>query len=315
MTRQSVQVSVPESAAAIADIMAAAGVPTGVYTNLRATHDQVSHLLIEDPRVRGISLTGSERAVAAVAAQAGAALKNVVLELGGSDPYVVLSAQDIPAAVAAAVQTRLENTGQACNSNKRIIVHADIYEDFVAEAVRVVSQLQPRPPAEITDGVGQRFFGPMSSAGAAEKIVAQIEAAVAAGATVHTGGQRLDGPWASGFYVSPAVLTDVPVGSEVYYEEFFGPVVTIFRAADDAEALRLANNTPYGLGASVFADQPGRAEAFGEHLQAGMVGINGEVPMTEETPFGGVKSSGYGRELGELGMEEFVNKRVICVHK
>jgi succinate-semialdehyde dehydrogenase/glutarate-semialdehyde dehydrogenase len=304
--------SVPESALAIEKIMADAGVPDGVYTNIFATHDQIS-TVIEDPRVQGVSLTGSERAGAAIAAQAGAALKKAVLELGGSDPYVILSSDDVRAAARTALEVRLENTGQACNSNKRIIVHEDIYDAFVDEAVHIIGALTPADPAKVDNVL--EAFGPLSSEAAADKIVSQITTAVDAGATLRTGGERLGGDYADGFYVSPAVLTDIEVGSDIYYEEFFGPVVQVYKASSDEEALALANDTQYGLGSTVFATEEGRAEAFAEGLQAGMVGVNQSAPETEEMPFGGVKRSGYGRELGPLGMDEFVNKRLFSVKK
>ncbi|MGP9609861.1 aldehyde dehydrogenase family protein [Corynebacterium sp. AOP36-E1-14] len=304
--------SVPESALAIQKIMDDAGVPEGVYTNIFATHDQIA-TVIEDPRVQGVSLTGSERAGAAIAAQAGAALKKAVLELGGSDPYVILSSDDIRAAARNALEIRLENTGQACNSNKRIIVHEDVYDEFVDEAVHIIGALKPSDPAKVDDVL--TAFGPMSSEGAADKIVSQIGAAVESGATLRTGGERVGGGHADGFFVSPAVITDIEVGSDIYYEEFFGPVVQVYKVSSDEEALTLANDTQYGLGSSVYATEEGRAEKFAEGLEAGMVGVNQPAPETEDMPFGGVKRSGYGRELGPLGMDEFVNKRLYSVKK
>ncbi|WP_448851490.1 NAD-dependent succinate-semialdehyde dehydrogenase [Corynebacterium sp. 335C] len=299
--------SVPGCAEAIQKIMDDAGVPEGVYRNIFADHSQIS-TIIEDPRVQGVSLTGSERAGAAVAEQAGRALKKVVLELGGSDPYVILSSDDPREAARTALTVRLENTGQACNSNKRLIVMDDVYEEFVDELVKQVSALEPGDPLKGGEGT----FGPMSSEGAAKTIVDQIERAKAAGATVHVGGERLDRP---GFWVSPAVVTDVPRDSDVHREEFFGPVATVYRVSSDEEALELANDTQYGLGATVFAVEEGRAEAVADKIDSGMVGVNGSAPEAEDMPFGGVKRSGYGRELGPLGMDEFVNKRLVHVAK
>ncbi|AGP29739.1 aldehyde dehydrogenase family protein [Corynebacterium terpenotabidum] len=310
--------SVPGCALVVEEIIRQAlregGYPEAVYTNIFATHDQIS-TVIEDPRVQGVSLTGSERAGAAIAAQAGAALKKVVLELGGSDPYVILSTDDVKAAAATAVAIRLENTGQACNSNKRIIVSAEIYEEFVDEAVALVSALTPKDPAQIEDYTQEKAFAPLSSERAADTLVDQIGRAVDAGATLRVGGTRLGGDFASGFYVAPAVLTDIPVGTPIAYEEFFGPVVSVFKVSSDEEALALANDTQYGLGSTVFATEPGRAEKFAEGLEAGMTGVNQSAPETESMPFGGVKRSGYGRELGPLGMDEFVNKRLYAVKK
>lgn len=310
--------SVPGCALAVEEIVRQAlregGYPEAVYTNIFATHEQIS-TVIEDPRVQGVSLTGSERAGAAIAAQAGAALKKAVLELGGSDPYVILSTDDVKAAAADAVAIRLENTGQACNSNKRIIVSADIYDEFVDEAVALVSALSPKDPAEIRDYTAEKAFGPLSSERAAENLLDQIGRAVDAGAQLRVGGTRVGGDVASGFYVAPAVLTDIPVGSPIAYEEFFGPVVTVYKVSSDEEALALANDTQYGLGSTVFAVEPGRAEKFAEGMEAGMTGVNMSAPETESMPFGGVKRSGYGRELGPLGMDEFVNKRLYAVKK
>lgn len=302
--------SVPKAALRIQEIMEEAGIPKGVYQNIFADHQQVSEI-IDDPRVQGVSLTGSERAGASVAAQSGKALKKVVLELGGSDPYIVLSSDNIRQTVQDAIGIRLENTGQACNSNKRIIVHADIYDEFVAAAVEFVRQFKPSFPQRIEDPVGQKRFGPMSSEKALEQMLKQIHAAKYAGATVHLGGQRAQGEFTDGYFLFPAVITDIPVGSDIYYEEFFGPVVTIYKATSDEQALKIANDTQYGLGASVYALEKGRAELIGNRLEAGMVGINKQPPEAEDMPFGGVKRSGYGRELGRVGMDEFVNKKLV----
>lgn len=297
-----------ESASAIAAIMREAGVPEGVYENLFATHEQISSVIADD-RVAGVSLTGSERAGAIIAQQAGQALKKVVLELGGSDPFVVLSHNDIPALARDAAAIRFENTGQACNSNKRMIVMADVYDEFVAEMVKLTGELQPIDPLENTEGGG---FSPLSSEAAANGLLSQLEDATANGARLLVGGERLD---RDGFWVSPAVLVDVTPAARAYREELFGPVAMIFRVESEAEALALANDTPYGLGASVYSTDAAQAERFGEQLEAGMVGVNSQAPEVSEMPFGGVKRSGYGRELGPLGIDEFVNKRLFHVVK
>lgn len=297
-----------ESASAIAAIMREAGVPEGVYENLFATHEQISTVIADD-RVAGVSLTGSERAGAIIAQQAGQALKKVVLELGGSDPFVVLSHDDIPALARDAAAIRFENTGQACNSNKRMIVMADVYDEFVAEMVKLTGELKPIDPLENTDGGG---LSPLSSEAAANGLISQLEDATANGARLLVGGERLD---RDGFWVSPAVLVDVTPAARAYREELFGPVAMIFRVESEAEALALANDTPYGLGASVYSTDAAQAERFGEQLEAGMVGVNSQAPEVSEMPFGGVKRSGYGRELGPLGIDEFVNKRLFHVAK
>ncbi|NWN89607.1 MAG: NAD-dependent succinate-semialdehyde dehydrogenase [Micrococcaceae bacterium] len=299
--------SCPESALAVQRMMDEAGIPTGVYQNVFATHEQIS-AFIADPMIQGVSLTGSERAGAAIAEQAGKHLKKAVLELGGSDPYVVLSTDDVKAAAQQAFAVRMENTGQACNSNKRMIIMDDIYDDFVTEMTALAAGLKPGDPASDNDNT----YSPLSSQKAADTLIQQLETAKDAGATVHTGGNREELP---GFYVQPTVITDIPQGSDVYYEEFFGPVINIFRVTSDEEALQLANDTQYGLGSAVFATDQARAQAFAEQLNAGMVGANTSPEESAEAPFGGVKRSGYGRELGPVGMDEFVNKRLMTVKK
>lgn len=299
--------SCPESALAVQRMMDEAGIPTGVYQNVFANHRQIS-AFIAHPLIQGVSLTGSERAGAAIAEQAGKHLKKAVLELGGSDPYVVLSTDDVRAAAQQAFAVRMENTGQACNSNKRMIIMDDIYDDFVAEMTTLASALKPGDPA--TDG--DNIYSPLSSEKAADTLLNQLDAAKQAGATIHTGGNREDLP---GFYVQPTVITDIPQGSDIYYEEFFGPVINIFRVESDEEALQLANDTQYGLGSAVFATEQDRAQAFAEQLDAGMVGANTSPEESADAPFGGVKRSGYGRELGPVGMDEFVNKRLMTVKK
>ncbi|WP_394277380.1 NAD-dependent succinate-semialdehyde dehydrogenase [Luteococcus sp.] len=289
------------SATAIAEIMEEAGVPQGVYQNVFADHDQIS-TLVADPRIAGVCLTGSERAGAAIAEQAGRALKKVVLELGGSDPYIVLDAGDPTEAARNAFSTRMYNTGQACDSNKRMIVMDDIYDDFVAELERLAGQMTPGT-FETED---ETVYTPLSSRPAAEKLKDQIDRAVAAGATLRVGGELSD----QGAYISPAVLTDVPRGSDIYHEEFFGPVCVVYKVSSDEEALELANDSHFGLGGSVFSQDTKRAERVGEGLEVGMVKINTHAAEGEAIPFGGVKRSGYGRELGPVGMDEFVNKRL-----
>ena len=297
-----------ESATAIADIMREAGVPQGVYENLFAAHEQISSLIASD-RVAGVSLTGSERAGAIIAEQAGKSLKKAVLELGGADPYVVLSHDDIPALAREAAAIRFENTGQACNSNKRMIVMADIYDEFVNELVKVTAELQPIDPLDNRDGGG---FSPLSSEAAATGLLDQLADATTNGARLLIGGERLERP---GYWVSPAVLVDVTPAARAYREELFGPVAMVFKVNSEEEALALANDTPYGLGASVYSTDREQAERFGEQLEAGMVGVNAQAPEVSEMPFGGVKRSGYGRELGPLGIDEFVNKRLFHVVK
>ncbi|MEX5236989.1 NAD-dependent succinate-semialdehyde dehydrogenase [Kocuria arenosa] len=297
--------SCPRAALAIQRIMDDAGVPAGAYVNLFVSHDQVADI-IADPRVQGVSLTGSERAGAKVAEIAGRNLKKVVLELGGSDPYVVLDTADVGGSARAAFATRMGNTGQACNSNKRMIVMDDVYDEFVAELTRQAQSLTPGDPADDAPGT----YAPLSSRAAAEGLARQIQDAVDAGATLHAGGRLLEGP---GAYLEPTVLTGITPGMAAHHEELFGPVAVVYRVADDAEALALANDTPYGLGGAVFSTDPDRARRLAEGLDAGMAAVNAAEAEGAEMPFGGVKRSGYGRELGPLGMDEFVNKRLLYV--
>lgn len=297
--------SVPGSALAVEQIMKDAGVPEGAYVNVFASHDQIE-TIIADPRIAGVSLTGSERAGAVVASIAGKNLKKCVLELGGSDPYVILDTDDVAAAADTAWETRIGNTGQACNSNKRMIVMDDVYDDFVARLTEHAMDLRPGDPAAEEDGT----FAPLSSRAAAEKLAEQVKDAVDKGATLHAGGVLGDGPAA---YYSPAVLTGITPEMRAYREELFGPVAVVYKVSGDDEALALANDTDYGLGGAVFSTDPERAKKVAQRLEVGMSNVNTPAGEGAEVPFGGVKRSGFGRELGPLGMDEFVNKRMFYV--
>ncbi|MBB4734926.1 succinate-semialdehyde dehydrogenase/glutarate-semialdehyde dehydrogenase [Micrococcus cohnii] len=298
----------PRCAALIQDILAEAGLPAGVYQNLYATHEQVSTIIADD-RVQGVSLTGSERAGAAVAEQAGRHLKKAVLELGGSDPYIVLSAGDARAAAREALTVRLDNWGQACNSNKRMIVMDDVYDEFVDELVTQTKALRPGDPTSRDTDI----FGPLSSEAAADAIVEQVAAARADGATVHVGGERVDGPQGGGYYVSPAVITGVEPDNRIYREELFGLVSVVYKVSSAEEAVVLANDSQYGLGSAVFSTDTEQAKAVAQQLNVGMANVNTDAAMGANLPFGGVKRSGFGRELGPLGIEEFANKRLFAV--
>lgn len=292
----------PESALAIERIFHDAGLPADAYINLFATNDQAADI-IADPRVVGVSVTGSERAGAAVAEVAGRNLKKVVLELGGSDPFIVLDASDLGAAVKTAVRGRMGNAGQACNAAKRMIVVDDLYDDFVEQFTQRMSALQPGDPFE--DGTG---FGPLSSEGAAQTLVEQLEDAKAKGATVRTGGNRVDRP---GSFVEATVLTDVTPDMRAYGEELFGPAAVVYRVADAAEAIELANASSFGLGGVVWSDDVEKAQQVADQLDTGMVWINSAQGTAADLPFGGTKRSGVGRELGPYGIDEFVNKKLI----
>lgn len=291
----------PESSAVIEEIFTAAGLPAGVYQNVYATHDQIT-TMIEDPRVQGVSLTGSERAGAAVAATAAKNLKKSVLELGGNDPYVLLDTDDVAAAAKVAWQTRTYNMGQVCNGNKRMIVMEDIYDEFVDALVELAEQATPGTPDKAgSDGV----YSPLSSVDAADKLDEQVRRAVKEGATLRAGGERGDNA-----YYAPAVLTDVDSQNSIYDEELFGPIAMVFKVSSDEEAITLANDTQYGLGGAVLSQDKERARNLARRLQSGMAYANTPEAQGAEIPFGGVKRSGFGRELGPLGMDEFVNKQM-----
>jgi succinate-semialdehyde dehydrogenase / glutarate-semialdehyde dehydrogenase len=283
----------PESAAAMAAIFAEAGAPEGVYVNIYASNDQIANV-IAHPEIRGVSLTGSERAGAAVAEIAGRNLKKCVLELGGSDPFILLSTNDMNAAVDAAIFARTDNTGQACNAGKRMIVIESLYEEFVQKFTAKMLELGAN--------------NPMSSESAAKGLERQVESAVAAGATLATTGER------NGAFYPASVLTDVQPGNPVYGEELFGPVAQVYMAKDEADAIRLGNATPYGLGSYVFTTDLEQANRVANGLDTGMVFVNGVGMDSPELPFGGVKRSGFGRELGTLGIEEFMNKKLIRIN-
>ena len=280
----------PESAAALQQIFDDAGFPAGAYVNVYATNEQIAEA-IADPRIQGVSLTGSERAGAAVAEIAGRNLKKVVLELGGSDPFIVLSSDDLDATVEAAVDGRFENTGQSCNAAKRIIVAESVYDDFLDKFTRKVR--------EKADGLA-----PLSSVAAAERLDDQVKRAVADGATLVSEGER------NGAFFPPGVLTDLPAG---YREELFGPVASVYRVADEDAAVELANDTPFGLGSYVYTTDDDQAKRVADRIEAGMVFVNAVGAEGVELPFGGVKRSGFGRELGRFGIDEFVNKKLIRI--
>ena len=292
----------PESALAMEQIFHDAGLADGAYINVFATNSQIADM-IADPRVSGVSVTGSERAGAAVAEVAGRNLKKVVLELGGSDPFIVLDSDDVTKTVKAAVGARMLNAGQACNAAKRIIVVGDLYGEFVNQFSAAMSALHPGDPADPASD-----FGPLSSESAAELLMGQIRDAVDKGATLRTGGQRVDRP---GAFVEPTVLTDVTPQMRAYREELFGPAAVIYRVADASEAVELANSSSFGLGGVVYSADPARAQEVADLLDTGMVWINSPQGSLADLPFGGTKRSGVGRELGPAGIEEFVNKKLI----
>ena len=293
----------PESAEAMQKMYDDAGFPEGAYQTILASNDQIAEI-IADPRIRGVSLTGSERAGAAVAEIAGRNLKKVVLELGGSDPFILLKTGDLDEAVQAAVDARLDNTGQSCNAAKRFIVADDLYDDFLEKFSAKMKEVEPGDPtADDTE------IGPLSSTTAAERLQDQLDRAVKQGAEVVVGGERKDN------FFPTTVLAGITEENDAYREEFFGPVASVYKVGSEEEAIELANDTPFGLGSFVFTDDSEQATRVANSLDTGMVFVNGVGLDGAELPFGGVKRSGFGRELGPYGMDEFVNKKLIRVAK
>jgi succinate-semialdehyde dehydrogenase/glutarate-semialdehyde dehydrogenase len=291
----------PESAQAIEEIFHEAGFPPGAYTNIYATNEQIEWV-IADPRVRGVSLTGSERAGTAVAEIAGRNLKKVVLELGGSDPFILLGTDDLDEAVQAAVDARLDNTGQSCNAAKRFIVADQLYEPFMEKFTAALTSVSPGDPTS-----SETAIGPLSSATATERLAEQVKRAVDQGATLTAGGGH------EGNFFQTTILTDIKPGMDAYREEFFGPVAQVYRVGSEDEAVELANDTPYGLGSYVMTNDPEQALRVADRIDAGMVFVNVVGADGAELPFGGVKRSGFGRELGRYGADEFVNKKLIRI--
>ncbi|MDN4612981.1 NAD-dependent succinate-semialdehyde dehydrogenase [Leifsonia sp. F6_8S_P_1B] len=291
----------PESAAAIERIFLDAGFPQGAYVNIYADHGQIERV-IADPRVQGVSLTGSERAGAKVAEIAGRNLKKVVLELGGSDPFVLLSTDDLDATVQAAVDARLDNNGQSCNAAKRFVVADGLYDSFLEKFTAKLAEVEATDP-----NADDAALGPLSSLRAAENLDEQVKRAVENGATLVRGGGR------NGAFFETTVLTDITTDNPASKEEFFGPVAQVYRAKDEADAVRIANDTPFGLGSYVYTTDQEQALRVADQIEAGMVFVNVVLADGAELPFGGIKRSGSGRELGRFGADEFVNKKLIRI--
>ncbi len=294
--------NVPQCALALEELFRDAGAPEGVYTNVFLRISDTEQV-IAHPAVQGVTLTGSERAGSSVAALAGKHLKKSVLELGGSDPFVVLDTPDLARTVKAATMGRMANTGQACIAAKRIIVLADVWDEFVAGMQQAFGGFAPGDPADPST-----TLGPLSTEKAATDLHAQITDAVDKGATVLAGGGRPDRP---GAFVEATLLTDVTPGMRAFSEELFGPAAVLYKVDTEDEAVALANDSAYGLSAVVYSGDVERARAVADRLESGMVWINQPSGSSAELPFGGVKRSGYGRELSELGMFEFANRRLV----
>ncbi|GGM67496.1 succinate-semialdehyde dehydrogenase/glutarate-semialdehyde dehydrogenase [Halarchaeum rubridurum] len=295
--------NVPGCAAAIEEVFREAGYPEGVFQTLLVGSDLVDDV-VEDDRVKAVTLTGSERAGRAVAETAGAELKKTVLELGGSDPFVVLDDADVEAAAATGARARTINSGQSCIAAKRFVVHTDVYDEFVEAFVAEMDALDVGDPTADVD------LGPQARADLMDDLHDQVERSVAAGAHVELGGEPLD---REGFFYPPTVLTDVPRDSAVAEEEVFGPVAPVFEVADEAEAIDLANETDLGLGGSVWTADRERGTRVAREIESGTVFVNELTKSDPRLPFGGVGDSGYGRELGAMGIHEFVNRKTVWV--
>ncbi len=294
--------STPQCAAALAAAGVAAGLPAGVFQNLYLTRSQLAKV-IDDPRVAAVTLTGSEGAGISVGAASGRALKPCVLELGGSDPLIVMPSANLDKAVAGAVTGRYQNNGQSCVCAKRIIVHRDIYAEFREKFVAAVAALRIGDPLE-----AETDLGPVSSHGARDELVGQVEQAIAQGGALVCGGSVID---RAGAYYAPTIIEGLPEGAAARVEEIFGPVALLFEVADIDEAVRVANETPFGLGSSVWTEDAGERARFADDLECGMTFFNANTVSDPALPFGGIKRSGIGRELGRWGMMEFVYVRLV----
>jgi succinate-semialdehyde dehydrogenase/glutarate-semialdehyde dehydrogenase len=296
--------NVPECALAIEDILRRAGFPEGAFQTLLVGSDAVQRIL-EDERIVAVTLTGSEPAGRSVAGIAGKQIKKTVLELGGSDPFIVMPSADLHAAITTAVKARTINNGQSCIAAKRFIVATEIYDEFERGFVTEMKALRVGDPLDETNDIG-----PLATEQILKDVDEQVQTSVAAGAQLLTGGKKLDQP---GNFYPPTVLANIPVDSPAFREEIFGPVAMLFRARDIDEAIDLANATSFGLGSAAWTNDAGEQERFIEEIAAGSVFINGMVASDPRLPFGGIKNSGYGRELSEFGIHEFVNIKTVWV--
>lgn len=294
--------SVPQCSIALAQIFEEAGAPCGAYTNLFISNEQIARV-IADPRVRGVALTGSERAGSAVAAAAGQHLKRTTLELGGSDAYIVLEDTDCEKAVEWAVWSRMITSGQTCIAAKRFIVVAELAERFLAKFRAAFEELVPGDPLDPAT-----TLAPLSSEEALRRLLEQVEQSIAQGARLVTGGKRID---RLGAFMQPTILTEIGPDNLAYSEEFFGPVALFFPVRDEDEAVVQANDSRFGLGGAIFTADVARAQRLARRLETGMVFINHPTLTAPDLPFGGIKNSGYGRELSHHGIQEFVNKKLI----
>jgi len=295
---------VPQCAMAFEKLWLEAGAPAGAYTNLLISHEQVNRV-IDDPRIKGVALTGSVEAGQRVAARAGQNLKKSTMELGGSDAFIVLEDADLEKTVQWAVWAKMNNMGQCCVAGKRFMVAEAVADRFLEKFQAALAAFQPGDPMD-----GATTLGPLSTEAALVQLLGQIKRAVAKGARLVLGGKRMDRP---GSFMEPTILTNIKPGNPAYHEEFFGPVALFFRVKDEAEAVRLANDSKFGLGGSVFTADVARGKRVASRMDTGMVFINHPTWTSAELPFGGIKNSGYGRELSSLGIQEFMNKKLVRV--
>jgi succinate-semialdehyde dehydrogenase/glutarate-semialdehyde dehydrogenase len=293
---------VPQCAIAFEKLWIDAGAPVGAYTNLLISHGQ-SESVIDDPRIKGVALTGSVDAGKNVAARAGMSLKKTSMELGGSDAFIVLDDADLEKTVPWAVWGRMYNAGQTCCAAKRFIVLDSIADKFLAEFTSALSALNPGDPMD-----PKTTHGPLSTEAALLQLIKQVDGAVKHGAKLLTGGKRIDRP---GSFMEVTILTDIKPDNPAYRDEFFGPVVSFYRVKDEAEAIALANDSDFGLGGSVFTRDLERGKRVASQIETGMMFVNNLDWSDAELPFGGIKYSGYGRELGNMGIQEFVNKKLV----
>jgi len=295
---------VPQCAIAFEKLWMEAGAPFGAYTNLLISHDQVNRV-IDDPRIKGVALTGSVEAGKSVAGRSGQNLKKSTMELGGSDAFIVLEDADLDKTVKWAVWGKMNNTGQCCVAAKRFIVVEELADRFLGKFQTALAALKPGDPMDEAT-----TLGPLSTEAALVQLLGQVEGAVAKGANLVMGGKRIDRP---GSFMQPTILTDIKPDNPAFREEFFGPVALFFRVKNEDEAVALANDSDFGLGGSVFTKDIARGKRVASRVDTGMMFVNHPTWTRPDLPFGGIKDSGYGRELSSMGIQEFVNKKLVCV--
>jgi succinate-semialdehyde dehydrogenase/glutarate-semialdehyde dehydrogenase len=293
--------NVPQCALAFTELLLEAGAPHGVYANLFISNEQAARV-IADPRIIGVALTGSNRAGLAVASEAGLAMKKSTMELGGSDAFIVLDDANLDHAIKWAAWAKMNNTGQCCVAAKRFILDEKIADTFIERFKAELEKLAPGDPMEETT-----TLGPLCTARALSVVLEQIDMAKKGGAKIILGGRRMERP---GFYLEPTIVINVTPDNPAFHEEFFAPVALMFRVPDEASAIALANDSPFGLGGTVMTGDVERGKRVARQIESGMVFINQPTWTAPDLPFGGIKKSGYGRELAELGMGEFVNKKL-----